>query len=149
MESVGRAGGKCGDSARGIQGSCEKFNNWQSLTLIKDGIQCLGYPYWKPDPECNCNGSPGVRKKRKLKGQIMYGCRKPRSCPTAPYLNKDASCVCKEPGMVKKRETYQGDPNYWQCVKGKPSPATAPPRTCSHRHNNPRRSTYNDTCRWR
>jgi len=89
MGSIARPGSKCGDSAAGHSAKCEKYNNWKSLRVLKDGVPCPtsgGTSY----PGCHCRKG-GVKESYEAEGTTWYTCNTksnpvpgPEPTPPAP-----------------------------------------------------------------
>jgi len=74
MESISRPGVSCGDSAAGKSAKCEKFNNWASLRVLKDGVQCPSDGYVTLDKTCNCRAG-GTKTPYEMQGKTWYYCK--------------------------------------------------------------------------
>jgi len=87
--SIARPGSTCGDSAAGKAASCEKFNNWESLSVLKDGFQCPAFPSGSGYSKCNCRSRGGRKTKWTQGGGTYYSCDMsknpaPRPLPPPP-----------------------------------------------------------------
>jgi len=121
IQSIGRPGGKCGDGSRGIHSTCGKYNNWKSMTVLKDGVQCPPPPHWSPYAACNCRRQGGKKSRLNHRGKVYYQCYKPKPCAPEGSVSRNAECYCR-PEDGKKTPVNHKGAVWYQCRKPRPCP---------------------------